>query len=59
MDQNEVTEHFSVGNTFRQATMHARIFCICCAEISDEVRVLFVIYTYCKKNQTIENVRQL
>jgi len=31
MDQNEVTKHFSVGNTFRQATMHARIFCICCA----------------------------
>jgi len=31
MDQNEVTEHFSVGNTFRQATMHARTFCICCA----------------------------
>jgi len=27
MDQNEVTKHFSVGNTFRQATMmHARIF---------------------------------
>jgi len=25
MDQN-VTKHFSVGNTFRQATMHARIF---------------------------------
>jgi len=31
MDQNEVTKHFSVGNTFRQATMHARIFYICCA----------------------------
>jgi len=26
-----VTKHFSVGNTFRQATMHARTFCICCA----------------------------
>jgi len=26
--QNEVTKHFSVGNTFRQVTMHARIFCI-------------------------------
>jgi len=26
MDQNEVTKHFSVGNTFRQATMHARNF---------------------------------
>jgi len=25
-DQNEFTKHFSVGNTFRQATMHARIF---------------------------------
>jgi len=31
MDQNEVTKHFLVGNTFRQATMHARIFCICYA----------------------------
>jgi len=31
MDQNEVTKHFSVGNTFRQTTMHARIFCISCA----------------------------
>jgi len=31
MDQNEVTKHFLVGNVFRQATMHARIFCICCA----------------------------
>jgi len=30
MDRNEVTKHFSVGNTFRQATMQARIFCICC-----------------------------
>jgi len=28
---NETTKLFSVGNTFRQATMHARIFCICCA----------------------------
>jgi len=28
MDQNDVTKHFLVGNTFRQATMHARIFCI-------------------------------
>jgi len=28
-EKNEVTKHFSVGNTFRQATMHARIFCIC------------------------------
>jgi len=26
MDQNEVNKHFSVGNTFRQATMHARFF---------------------------------
>jgi len=26
MDQNEVTKHFSVGNTFRQAMLHARIF---------------------------------
>jgi len=26
MDQIEVTKHFSVGNTFRQATMHARNF---------------------------------
>jgi len=26
MDQREVTKHFSVGNAFRQATMHARIF---------------------------------
>jgi len=25
MDRNEVTKHFSVGNTLRQATMHARI----------------------------------
>jgi len=32
MDQNEVTKHLSVGNTFCQATMHARIFCICCAK---------------------------
>jgi len=24
--QNEITKLFSVGNTFRQATMHARIF---------------------------------
>jgi len=31
MDQNEVTTHFSVGNTFRQATMQAQNFCICCA----------------------------
>jgi len=31
MDQNKVTKHFSVGNTFRQAIMHAQIFCICCA----------------------------
>jgi len=23
MDQNEVTKHFSVGNTFCQATIHA------------------------------------
>jgi len=29
--QNETTKLFSVGNTFHQATMHARIFCICCA----------------------------
>jgi len=26
MDQNEVAKHFSVGNTFRQVTMQARIF---------------------------------
>jgi len=26
MDQNEVTKHFSIGNTFCQASMHARIF---------------------------------
>jgi len=26
MDQNEATKHFSVGNTFCQASMHARIF---------------------------------
>jgi len=31
MDQNEVTKHFSVGNSFLQATMHARIFWIYCA----------------------------
>jgi len=31
MDQNEITKHFSVGNIFRQVTMHARTFCICCA----------------------------
>jgi len=31
MDQNEVSKHFSVGNTFCQATIHARIFCLCCA----------------------------
>jgi len=31
MDQNEVTKHFKVGNTFLQATMHARTFCICYA----------------------------
>jgi len=30
MYQNEVTKHISVGNNFCQATMHARIFCICC-----------------------------
>jgi len=30
MDQNEVTRQFLIGNTFRQTTMHARIFCICC-----------------------------
>jgi len=29
IDQNKVTKHFSVSNTFRQATMHAQIFCIC------------------------------
>jgi len=28
--QNETTKLFSVGNTFRQATMQARIVCICC-----------------------------
>jgi len=26
MDQNEVTKHFLVGNTFRQAMMQAQIF---------------------------------
>jgi len=26
MDQNEVAKHISVGNAFRQAMMHARIF---------------------------------
>jgi len=31
VDQNKVTKHFSVGNTFRRATMQAQIFCICCA----------------------------
>jgi len=31
MEQTEVIKHFSVGNTFRQTTMHAQIFCICCA----------------------------
>jgi len=29
--QNETTKLFSVGNTFRQATMQARISCVCCA----------------------------
>jgi len=29
--QNETTKLFSVGNTFRQATMQARMFCIYCA----------------------------
>jgi len=31
MYQNKVTKYISVGNTFHQATMHARIFCICFA----------------------------
>jgi len=31
MDQNEVIKHFSVGHFFAKATMHAQIFCICCA----------------------------
>jgi len=26
MGQNKVTKHFSVGNTFCQATMHAQFF---------------------------------
>jgi len=25
MDQNEIAKHFSVGNTFHQATMHATL----------------------------------
>jgi len=31
MDQNEVTKHFSVGNTFRQGNNARSSFCICCA----------------------------
>jgi len=31
--QNETNKLFSVGNTFRQATMQDRIFCIYCAMI--------------------------
>jgi len=31
IEHNEVTKHFSVGNTFRQETMHAWVFCICYA----------------------------
>jgi len=71
--QNEISKHFSVGNTFRQATMHARMtwwheLGLWLNQdaiwekrynnaISEGVSVLLGIYTDWKKNQTIENVR--
>jgi len=52
MDQNEVTKYFSVGNTFRQATMHARTFCICCA--MTRIRPIVKSRRNMKKKETIK-----
>jgi len=56
MNQNKVTKHFSVGNTFRQTTMHARIFCICCA--MTWIRPMVKSRRNMKKN-TVKQLRSL
>jgi len=57
MDQNEVTKHLSVGNTFLQATMHARIFCICCATTG--IRPMVKLRRSMKKKKNGKTMRSL